>query len=253
MPVSVKHSDQDKDADENVDADQVRTGRPVESEQSIGLFTQREEIDIDFRVSGLPHAVEKQAENIRVRELVKKIESHPHRRALQADLQQNSANNPFSDESKAMIREMATQVMRNNSKGAMPRMPSLLKSRNSLLHLWTSLESESSQKFHQWRLDALSIPNYVIKKVRPRGARYGKTDAQKEHFVAHNARRRCIKKNFDGIHDRFQRDSVYRNSQLKIGWTEEKCIEMVKLAQENHSYCPSSEEYERYRKNGISH
>ena len=68
VPVSVKRSDQDKDADENVDADHVRTGRPVESEQSIGLFTQREEIDIDFRVSGLPHAIVKQAENFRVRE-----------------------------------------------------------------------------------------------------------------------------------------------------------------------------------------
>ena len=57
------------------------------------------------------------------------------------------------------------------------------------------------------------------------------------------------KKNFEGIHDRFQRDLTYRDSQLKIGWTEEKCIEMDKLAQENHSYCPSSEEYERYQKN----
>ena len=55
------------------------------SEQS-GLFTQLKEIDIDFRVSGLPHAVVKQAENFSVRELVKKIESHPHREALQADL-----------------------------------------------------------------------------------------------------------------------------------------------------------------------
>ena len=57
MPVSVERSDQDQDADENVDADPIRTERPVESEQSIDLFTQREEVDIDFRVSGLPHAV----------------------------------------------------------------------------------------------------------------------------------------------------------------------------------------------------
>ena len=60
VPVSVERLDQDKDANENVDTDHVRTERPVESEQSIGLFTQREEIDIDFRVSGLPHAVVKQ-------------------------------------------------------------------------------------------------------------------------------------------------------------------------------------------------
>ena len=96
VPVSVDRSDQDKDADENVDADHVRTERPVESEQSIDLFTQREDIDIDFRVSGLPHAVVKHAENFRVRELVKKIESHPHRRALQADVKQNNAYNPFT-------------------------------------------------------------------------------------------------------------------------------------------------------------
>ena len=67
-------------------------------------------------------------------------------------------------------------------------------------------ENEFSRHLHQWRLDALSIPDYVIKKGRPRGARHGKTEAQKEHFIAHIARRRCIKKNFEGIHDRFQKD-----------------------------------------------
>ena len=106
VPVSVERSDKDKDADENVDADQISTVRLVKSGQSIGLFTQREEIDIDFRVSGYPHAVVKQAEKFRVRELVKKIECHPHREAFQADLQQNNVYNPFSDDSKAMIREM---------------------------------------------------------------------------------------------------------------------------------------------------
>ena len=105
VPVSVERADKDKDADENVDADQTRTVRPV-SGQPTGLFTQLEEIDIHFRVSGLPHAIVKQAENFRVRELVKKIESHPHREALQAVLQQNNVYNPFSNNSKAKIREM---------------------------------------------------------------------------------------------------------------------------------------------------
>ena len=48
VPVSLKRSDQDKDADETVDADHVRTGRLV-YEQPLGLFTQCEDIDIDFR------------------------------------------------------------------------------------------------------------------------------------------------------------------------------------------------------------
>ena len=64
------------------------------SGQPAGSFTQLEEIDVDFRVSGLPHAVVKQAENFRSQELAKRIESHPHREALQADLQQNNVYNP---------------------------------------------------------------------------------------------------------------------------------------------------------------
>ena len=64
----------------------------------------------------------KQAENFRVRELVKKIESHPRRDALQADLQPKNIYNPFSDNSNAMICEMgnveflsyATQLRKYN-------------------------------------------------------------------------------------------------------------------------------------------
>ena len=195
----------------------VSTERPVKSGQSIGLFTQREEIDIDFRVSGLPHAIVKQAENFRVRELVKKIEDHPHRQAPQAHLQQNNACNPSSDESKAMIREMGDveffELCETISKVQCPEC--LLYWNQGIVycncgHLLK--ESEYSQKFCQWRLDALSISHNVIKKERHHGARHGKTDAQKEHFVAHNARKTCTKKNFDGIHDRFQRDPVYRDS-----------------------------------------
>ena len=212
--MSVERSDKDKDGDENVDADRVRTGRPVGSEQSIDLFTQREEIDVDFGVSGLPHAVVKQAENFSVRELVKKIESHPHLQALQADLQQSSAYNPFGEKSKAMIRDKGNVELFKLCE-LIPK----VQCSECLLH-WNQgrvyctcghllRENESSRHPHQWQLDVLSIPNYVIKKGRPHGARHGKTEAQKEHFIAHNARKRCIGKGFKGIHDRFQKDLRY--------------------------------------------
>ena len=221
--MSVERSDKDKDADENVDADQVRTGRPVGSEQSIDLCIQREERDIDFRVSGLPHAVVKQAENFCVRELVKKIESHPHREALQADLQQSNANNPFSDDSKAMIREMGNVELFDLCE-TIPKVQCsecLLYWNQGIVYCTCGhlLKNESSRHLHQWRLDVLSIPNCVIKKVRPHGARHGKTEAQKEHFMVHHARKRCIKKKFRGIHDRFQRDLRYRDAQLK-SWSD---------------------------------
>ena len=86
--LSVERLEKDNDTDKDVDADQDRTLRPVVSRQPTSSSTQLEEVDIDFRVSGLPHAVVKQAEIFRVRELVKKIECHRHRQALQADLQQ---------------------------------------------------------------------------------------------------------------------------------------------------------------------
>ena len=97
----VERLEKDKDTDKVVDADRDGMGRPVGGHWS----PQLEEIDIDFRVSGLPHAVVKQAENARVRELVKKIEIRPHRQDLQADLQQSKAYNPFNEKSKKMIRD----------------------------------------------------------------------------------------------------------------------------------------------------
>ena len=54
----------------------------------------------------MSHAVVKEAEHLQVQELVNKIENHPHREALQADLQQNNVYNPFSKNSKEMIREL---------------------------------------------------------------------------------------------------------------------------------------------------
>ena len=83
-----------------------RTVRPVEIGQPIGSSSTFNEVDIDFRVSGLPHSVVKQAENSGVRELVKKIENHPHRQDLQAEKQQNNAYNPFSEKSKKMVKDM---------------------------------------------------------------------------------------------------------------------------------------------------
>ena len=64
------------------------------------------EVNIDFRIHGLPHSVVKQAQNSRVRELVKKIENHNHRHALQRDLQQDKACNPFSTKTKQMVQDV---------------------------------------------------------------------------------------------------------------------------------------------------
>ena len=83
-----------------------RTGTPVVCRDASHEQSMLNEVDIDFRIPGLPHSVVEQAENYRVRELVKKIENHPHRQSLQRDLQQNKAYNPLSATSKKMIQDM---------------------------------------------------------------------------------------------------------------------------------------------------
>ena len=141
----VDRLDKDKDTDKDVDADRDRTVRPVGGHWSHQL----EEIDIDFRISGLPHAVVKQAEHSRVRELVKKIENHPHRQDLQADLQHSNAYNSFSEKSKKMTEDMGNVELFKLCE-AIPDVQcseglKKLESRHRLLHLWASLERESLQ------------------------------------------------------------------------------------------------------------
>ena len=74
----------------------------------------------------------------------------------------------------------------------------------------------------------MSLPNYVIKKGATHGARHGKTEVQRENHRARNAWKRCCKKvdyhgeHFTGIHDIFLRDPVCHDSQLAIGWSEQK-------------------------------
>ena len=97
-----RSSDDSKSFNVEDKTDDDRTVKPVVCHEQ-SMFN---EVDIDFRISGLSHSVVKQAENSRVRELVKKIENHPHRHALQRDLQQNKAYNPFSTTTKKMIQDV---------------------------------------------------------------------------------------------------------------------------------------------------
>ena len=62
------------------------------------------EEDIDFNIPGVPHSAVKRSHGVDVRNLIQKIENHPHRQALQSDHQQRQQFSPFSKESKDMIR-----------------------------------------------------------------------------------------------------------------------------------------------------
>ena len=87
-------------------------------------------------------------------------------------------------------------------------------------------ETVASRSFIVYTLDLFSIPEYVMKKGRPHGHRYGKTPEKKEYHLAHNLEKRCIKRRFTGIHDRFLRDPDFRKSMLRIFSLQAKLVDL---------------------------
>ena len=63
-----------------------------------------DEENIDFNISSVPNAMVKRSHGINVHNLIQQIENHSQRKALQSDLQQHRAFNPFSEESKDVIK-----------------------------------------------------------------------------------------------------------------------------------------------------
>ena len=86
----------------------------------------------------------------------------------------------------------------------MQRMPSLLESRHRLLHLRASLERESVQTRYLPVDIGSSLNPELCHSVRATSwPSFWEEWSTKDHYIAHNLRRRCIKRGFEGIHDRF--------------------------------------------------
>ena len=212
------------------------------------------EEDVDFNIPGVPHSTVKQLQSTSVRELIQKIENHPNGHALQRDLQQSQSFNPFSQESKEMIHEVG-----NIELGELLDMEPKTQCKVCLSYWDVGIVctcghflrngTEENKKFVQYTMDLLSIPNYYIKKRRPHGHRYGKKPGDHEYYIANSLKKKCKKKFYLGIHDRFIRDEKFRKNMFDIGRTEEICREMDKLADEDHTHHITPEEIRVYRNN----
>ena len=98
-------------------------------------------------------------------------------------------------------------------------------------------------------LTLFSIPNFYIRKGRPHGHRYGKKEGDQEHHTANQLQKKCKKREFLSIHDRFIRDARFRKTMIELGRTEEVIREMDKLANEDHTHHATEEELNVYRSN----
>ena len=206
-----------------------RTERPVVDHDNVSHEqTMLNEVNMDFRIPGLPHSVVKHAKSASVRELIQKIENHPDRHALQQDLRQNQSYNPFSPDSKKMIQEVGNielfELLETDPKTQC----------TACLSYWNEgvicctcrhflqKETEANRNFVKYTMDFLSIPEYVIKKGRLHGHRYGKKPGEK-YYLANQLKKKCKKKKFQGTHDRFLRDHEFRARMFEHNRDEEVC------------------------------
>ena len=108
-------------------------------------------------------------------------------------------------------------------------------------------ERGANQKFLNYTMDLLSVPEYVIEKGRPHGHRYGKKPRDKEYFTANQLRKRCKKKDFQGIHDRLIRDPEFRIRMIENHRDEDLCRRWDALADEDHTHHLTTQEYSLYK------
>ena len=102
-------------------------------------------------------------------------------------------------------------------------------------------------------MDLLSLPEYVLKKRRPHGQRYGKMPGDKEYYLANQLKKKCKQKKFQGIHDRFLRDHECRVRMIEHNRDEEVCRRWDVLADEDHTYHLSEKEYFYYKNKWCLH
>ena len=228
--------------------------REIASFNTNNEFNRAEE-DIDFNIPRLPHSAVKRSHGASVRDLIQKTENHPHRHALQRYLQQRQQFNPFSQESKDVIREFGTSNCANysmwNPKHSAKYVYHTGTSASSIARAGTSCETERrrTRKFVQYTMDLHPIPNYYIKEGRHHGHRYGKKPADHEYFIANSLQKKNKKRHFLGLHDRFIRDEKFRKNMFDAGRNEEICREMDKLANEDHTHRITRDEIRVYRNN----
>ena len=201
----------------------------------------------------------KRTQSINIHDLIQRIESHPQKEAIQNDLEQHHAFNPFSDESKVAIMaagntelyEIINVEPKLQCKVCLKHCSTGIKN-FTCGHLMTS-DSAENRKYISAVLDTFSIPNFYIRKYRPHGHRYGKAPGCKDYFTANQLAKKCRKKKYDSIHDRYIRDKTFRKAMIEVGRSGKIIKEMDQLASEDHTYKATKEEIDVFRGNWWIH
>ena len=206
------------------------------------------EENIDFNIPGVPHSTVKRSHGVNVRNLIQKIENHPQRQALQSDLQQHRQFNPFSKESQDVIKAAGNTELCELLDVEPKAQCKVCLSYCDVGIVYCTCghflrdDTTENKKYIKSVLDLCSISNFYIRKGRPHGHRYGKKEGDQEYHTANQLQKKCKKREFLSIHDRFIRDARFRKTMIELGRTEEVIREMDKLANEDHTHHATEEE-----------
>ena len=203
-----------------------------------------DEENIDSNIPGVPNSTVKRSHGVNVQNLIQKIESHPQRQALQSDLQQHRPFNPFSKESQDVIKAAGnTELCELLDVEHKAQCKACLTYWDAGIVYCTCGhflrdDTTENKKYIKSVLDLFSVPNFYIRKGRPHGHRYGKKEDDQEYHTANQLQKKCKKRQFLNIHDRFIRDTWFRKTMLELGRTEEVIREMDKISERGpHPHC----------------
>ena len=200
-----------------------------------------DEENIDFNIPGVPHSAVKRSHGVNVQNLIQKIENHPQRQALQSDLQQHRQFNPFSKESRDVIKAAGNTEL-CELLDVEPKAQCKV-----CLSYWdvgivyctgTSCEMERkrTRNTSSSLLTSFRFPISTSRKGDHTATVTGRKKGDHEYFIANQLKKKCKKIEFLSIHDRFIRDERFRKTMIELGRTEEVCREMDKLANEDHTH-----------------
>ena len=134
----------------------------------------------------------------------------------------------------------------------------MLNPKHSAKHVWRTGTSASSSaravtSYEMIRQKTRSTSSTLFTSSlfqgRPHGHRYGKKEGDQEYHTANQLQKKCKKRQFLSIHDRFIRDTWFRKTMIELGRTEEVIREMDKLANEDHTHIATEEELNVFRSN----
>ena len=144
----------------------------------------------------------KRSHGINVHNLIEQIENHPQRQALQSDLQQHRAFNPFSKESRDVIKAAGnTELCELLDVEPKAQCKACLSCWDVGIVYCTCGhflrdDTTENKKYIKSVLDLFSILNFYIRKGRPHGHRYGMKEGDHEYFIAKSAQEEMQEKRF---------------------------------------------------------